>query len=106
MIGQGLTDKQYKILVVLCHGNGKSEDGKLIPCDLDELLERIAYKTTKAAMQFSIRALIGHRLLTKGLEKRRGASRVTYTPSRTALQMMGYCDPSFIEEIDLSSLDI
>lgn len=105
-MGQGLTDKQYKILIVLCHGNGKDENGKLIPCDLDELLERVAYKTTKASMQFSIRALIGRELISKGSEKRRGASRVTYIPSRTAMQMMGYRDPSYLEDSLLLDIDI
>jgi len=103
---RGLTDKQYKILTVLCHGNGKDENGKLIPCDLDELLERIAYHTTKASMQFSIRALVNHRLLTKDHEKRRGARRTILIPSRVAMQMMGYHDPSYIEDMELSHLDI
>lgn len=106
MPGQVLTDKQYKVLTVLCHGNGRDENNKLIPCDLDELLERVAYRTTKESMQFSIRALVSRRLISKGSEKRRGAQRVVYIPSRVALQMLGYHDPSYIEELDLSDIDI
>lgn len=101
-----LTNKQYKILIVLCHGNGKDERGNLIPCDLDELLERIAYDTTKPSMQFSIRALIKRGLLTKGSETRRGAKRVTYIPTRLAMQIMGYHDPSWIEDMTLSDIDL
>ena len=101
----GLTDKQYKILTVICHGN-KELDGTWSPVDMDELLERVAYETTKQSMQFSIRALISRKLIEKGTEKRRGASRVTYIPTRTAKLMMGYHDPHFVEDRDLSHLDI
>ena len=101
-----LTTKQYKILTVLCHGNGKDENGKFIPCDLDELLERVAYDVTKPAMQFSIRALINRGLIEKGSETRRGAKRVTYIPSRQCMQMMGYHDPSWLEDMDLSDIDV
>ncbi len=46
-------------------------------CDLDELLDRISYKTTKQSMQFSIRSLIkGGLIEKKGTETRRGRSRV------------------------------
>lgn len=101
-----LTNKQYKILTVLCHGNGKDEEGKLIPCDLDQLLERVAYETTKASMQFSIRALIKRGMLKKDTEARRGAKRVIYIPTRAAMQVMGFRDPSWIEHEDVSHLDI
>lgn len=108
----GFTDKQYKILIVLCHGNGKDENGKFVPCDIDELLERLAYRTTKQSMQFSIRALVKHRLIVKDKEKRRGAKRVILVPTTTAMKIMGYYDPSYLEgaedseELDLSHLDI
>lgn len=101
-----LTDKQYKILTVLCHGNGKDDEGTLIPCDMDELLERVAYRTSKCSMQFSVRALVKRKLLTKGSELRRGARRVTFIPTRICMQIMGFNDPSWIEDADLSHLDI
>lgn len=103
---QLLTNKQYKILTVLCHGNGKDKDGNHIPCDLDELLERVAYKTTKDSMQFSIRALVKRGLITKGKEYRRGANRVVYIPSRLAMQTMGYGDPSWIQDMDFEDIDL
>ena len=101
----GLTEKQYKILTVICDGN-KELDGTWTPVDLDELLERVAYRTTKQSMQFSIRALISRKMIEKGTDKRRGSIRVTYIPTRVAKQMMGYHDPHFVEDHDLSHLDI
>lgn len=101
-----LTNKQYKILTVLCHGNGKDDNGVLIPCDLDQLLERVAYDTTKASMQFSIRALIKRGMIKKDTEARRGAKRVIYIPTRVAMQVMGYRDPSWIQDEAVDYLDI
>lgn len=93
-----LTDKQYKILTVLCHGNGNDEEGKLVPCDAEELLERLAYRTSKDSMQFSIRALIKRGLLVKDFVNRRGARRVLYVPTKKAMQVMGYYKPSYVGE--------
>lgn len=67
-----LTDKQLEVLRVIAEAN---TDGTL--ADLDEVIERVSYKPTKQAIQFSIRALIGHELIEKrGAEKRRGRNRV------------------------------
>ena len=102
-----VTDKQRKILIVICDGNGKDEQGNFVPVDLDELLDRIAYRTTKSSMQFSIRALLRRGLITKELCTRRGARRVCFIPSKRCRQIMGYYnDPSYIEELDLSHIDI
>lgn len=66
-----LTTKQIELLRVIGAGN---EDGSAT--DLDEILERVRYETTKQSLQFSIRALIGHGLIEKkGVEKRRGRQR-------------------------------
>lgn len=66
-----LTAKQIELLRVIATGNGPGE-----PCDLDEILERVRYETTKASLQFSIRALIKHSLIEKkDVEKRRGRQR-------------------------------
>lgn len=66
-----LTAKQIELLRVIGAGNGPNN-----PCDLDEILERVRYETTKASLQFSIRALVGHGLIEKlPLEKRRGSQR-------------------------------
>lgn len=68
-----LTDKQLAIMQVIVN---KNEDGSCT--DLDQILERLSYKTSKASLQFSIRALAAHGLIRKEpeWEKRRGRKRV------------------------------
>lgn len=69
-----LTIKQIALLKVIHSGNA---DGSNV--DLDEILERLDYDTTKQSLQFSLRALIARGLLTKaGTEKRRNRVRVTF----------------------------
>jgi len=102
----GMTDKQYKILIVICEGNKNLEGKWDSPVDIDELLDRVAYRTSKQSMQFSVRALATRGLIVKGKDKRRGALRVTFTPTKLAKQMMGYHDPSFVVDADLSFLEL
>lgn len=67
-----LTGKQQEVLLVIASGN---PDGS--PADLDQVIERVSYKPTKAAIQFTIRALVGHGLIQKvGSEVRRDRMRV------------------------------
>lgn len=101
-----LTDKQYKLMTVICEGN-KDIHGKWeSPVDLDELLERLAYRTSKESLQFSIRALINKGMITKGHVHRRGANRTVLIPTSIGKHTMGYIDPHFIEEEDFSYLDL
>jgi hypothetical protein len=101
-LATNLTTKQYKIMVVLCDGNGLDENGNFIPADLDQLLERVSYKTGKDSMQFSIKALIRHGYVKKGYEKRRNARRVVYTPTKSGKQITGYAPVSYVTpDIDL-----
>lgn len=66
-----LTTKQIELIRVIGAGN---DDGTAT--DLDEILERVRYETTKQSIQFSIRALVAHGLIEKkGVEKRRGRQR-------------------------------
>ena len=66
-----LTTKQIELIRVISEGN---PDGS--PVDMDQILERLAYKPTKESLQFSIRALVAHGLIEKlPGEKRRGRSR-------------------------------
>lgn len=59
--------------------------------DLDQLLERLDYKTSKESLQFSLRALIGHGLIRKGeRELRRDRVRQTIVP--TGLGKMVYTE--------------
>jgi hypothetical protein len=65
-----LTNKQHAIMRVVV---AKNPDGS--PVDLDQILERLEYRTTKQSLQFSLRALIAHGLIAKaGAENRRGRS--------------------------------
>jgi len=74
-----LTVKQIELLSVINAGN---PDGSV--CDLDQVIERINYETTKASIQFSIRALVKHGLIEKkGKEKRRGRLRVLISITAT-----------------------
>lgn len=67
-----LTAKQQEVLLVAAARNA---DGS--PVDLDQIIERVSYKPTKAAIQFTIRALIAHGLIQKvGNEVRRDRMRV------------------------------
>jgi hypothetical protein len=59
----------------------RNKDGS--PTDLDQILERLNYETSKASLQFSIRSLILHGLIKKDpeWEKRRGRKRVIIAPT-------------------------
>lgn len=83
-------------MVVICEGNGKDEQGVFVPVDLDQLLERVAYKTCKESMQFSIKALIRHGYVKKEYEKRRNAKRVIYIPTKSGKQITGYAPVSYV----------
>jgi len=83
-----LTQKQLTIMTVVVAGDGKDAAGNLIPVDMDQLLERIDYKTTKESMQFSIRALIKNGFIYKGgFQTRRGRTRVVFFPTELGKQM-------------------
>jgi hypothetical protein len=71
-----LTKNQYEFLKLVKAGNPEG-DGLV---DLDQLLERLSWQPTKAAIHFSIRALVRRRLLEKqeGLVLRRGRLRVVF----------------------------
>lgn len=87
-----LSEKQIDILKIITAAN---PDG--VPVDLDQLIERVAHKPTKAAIQFSIRALIAHGLIEKaGSEKRRGRNRVML--KSTALGMHFAAGPQPVPE--------
>lgn len=76
-----LTPKQIALLDIIVKGNGLF-DGRFVPCDLDQIIERVDYKPTKEAIQFSIRNLIGKGLIQKaGTENRRDRRRVLISPT-------------------------
>jgi predicted transcriptional regulator len=72
-----LTPHQRNVLEIIFRGN---QNGSFV--DLDQILDRVERRTTKAAMQFVIRALIKKDLIIKhSREIRRGKSRMVYSPS-------------------------
>lgn len=76
-----LTEKQIEQLRVICPGNSDGTD-----LDIDEILERLSYRTTKNSFQFSLRALINKGLVVKGARAvRRGRERQTITPTPLGL---------------------
>jgi hypothetical protein len=95
-----LTTKQRQIMILICHGNGTDEEGKFSPIDIDELRERLVYEPSKQSLQFSIRALVTRKLITKDYEKRRGARRAVYHPTKLGKQSIGHIDKSFVASLD------
>ena len=58
--------------------------------DLDQLLERLPYATTKESLQFSLRALERHALIDRSFaEHRRGRLRRLVAPTETGRQLHG-----------------
>lgn len=83
-MSETLSKKQRQILDVLIRGN---PDGSWV--DLDQLLERLPYKTTKPSIQYSIRILIRKGMLErKSIELRRGHYRRLLAPTMKAYQRM------------------
>ena len=59
-----LTDKQQKILLTVA---GYFPEGKYkYPLDIDQIVDALPYRTTKASFHFSLRALIAHGLVERG----------------------------------------
>jgi predicted transcriptional regulator len=75
-----LTDKQIALIDTIMKGN---PDGTWL--DLDQVLERLPYTTTKDSLQFSLRILIGKGLIEKkARESRRGQQRRILAPTTLA----------------------
>jgi repressor of nif and glnA expression len=81
-----LTSKQRSIMKVIIAAN-PDETG----VDIDQLLERLDYTTTKASIQFSLRALIGHGLIRKNetRELRRDRLHTILVPTTFGKQVYG-----------------
>jgi predicted transcriptional regulator len=79
-----MTSKQFQIMTTILKGN---DDGSFL--DLDQVIQKLSYKTTKQSLQFSIRALIRKGLVTKQeQEKRRGRSRAIVSPTKNGYIIM------------------
>lgn len=80
-----LTQKQIELLRVI---GARNPDGGAV--DLDQILERLTYETTKQSLQFSVRALIAHNLIQKDApEKRRGRTRTVISLTEQGELMNG-----------------
>lgn len=74
-----LTTKQRAIMTVIIAGN---PDGSF--ADIDEILDRLSYETTKQSLQFSLRALAAKGCIQKmPTEIRRKRSRVVYSATES-----------------------
>ena len=79
-----LSKKQRQILNVIITGN---PDGSWF--DLDQLLERLPYETSKASIQHSIRILIQKGMMErKELQRRRGSDRRLLAPTMKAYNLL------------------
>ena len=95
-----LTKKQRQIMEVIIKGNRCDEPANFSWVDMDQLLERLPYDTTKDSMHFSIRALVKRGLVEKGpTELRRGRKRRTFVPTSLALDSLT-ASPKAEPEID------
>lgn len=79
-----VTKKQIALITVI----GATNDDGGFP-DIDQILEKLPYVTTKQSLQFSLRALIKNGFAEKrGLELRRGQSRVVLSLTKEGYRMM------------------
>lgn len=93
-----LTPKQLEVLMVIAKKNPDGSD-----VDLDELLERIPYETTKASMQFTIRAMVEGGCITKtGRAARRGRKRTTLQATAEGAAAVGF---SVVAPRDVAELE-
>lgn len=72
-----LTDHQRNVLEIIFRGN---PDGTFV--DIDQILERVARRTSKPSLQFTLRSLIEKHLVMKQIrERRRSRCRTVYSPT-------------------------
>lgn len=100
-----LTRKQFTILDIIVQGNEGGTDPLDHLVDLDQVIERIPYETTKAAIQFSIRSMVESKFIEKhARQKRRGANRILFSATDVGLYRMKpesfTSAPTFISDFD------
>lgn len=98
-----LSKKQTQIMQTLCAGNTDDSGAIISWLDMDQLLERLPYRTTKASMSFSIRYLIGKEMLVKGRrELRRTKVRNVIIPTNLGFSLINKTRPlGFYEDDDI-----
>lgn len=100
-----LTRKQFTILDIVVQGNEAGANPLDRFVDLDQVIERIPYDTTKAAIQFSIRSMVESKFIEKhAKQKRRGANRILFSATEIGLYRMKpesfSSAPSFVSDFD------
>lgn len=100
-----LTRKQFTILDIIVQGNEAGVNPLDRFVDLDQVIERIPYEVTKAAIQFSIRSMVEAKFIEKhAKQKRRGANRILFAATEVGLYRMKpesfTSAPSFISDFD------
>lgn len=98
-----LTSIQWDVLMMVSKGDGETDDGKIIPIDLDQIVERRAIPGTKQSTQFVIRNLIEKGLIAKaGVELRRDRQRRLFLTTELGERManpnesnVGFVDTSY-----------
>jgi len=90
-----ITPYMREVLRVVIRANA---DGSF--CDLDQIIDRVGYHTTKQSIQFTIRAMIAKGLIIKkGREKRRGRSRVVIAATQLGYQVFNGVQPEQKNEL-------
>lgn len=84
-----ISEKQRHILKAIVKGN-RSEEGEVLSwLDMDQLLEKIPYETSKDSMQFSLRHLIKRGYVVNGVpEIRRERKRRVLMPTEAAVSLI------------------
>jgi len=78
-----VTKKQYLLINVIGTTN---DDGDFL--DIDQILDKLPYETSKQSLQFSIRALVKNGFAEKrGLEERRGQSRIVISLTKEGYRL-------------------
>ena len=96
-----MTEKQKKIMTVVCAGN-QDKNGAIVSwADVDQIIERLDYDVTKAAFAFSIRYLCEKGLCEKGArELRRTKRRSVIVPTHLGFSLMNRAAPAGFQESD------
>lgn len=89
-----VTRKQRQIMEPILKGNVNPDGITVEWLDMDQLLERIPYETSKQSLQFSIRFLIKKGFVEKGeTEVRRGRKRRILKPTNYAFDRLTTIKP-------------
>ena len=97
-----LTKKQKMIMETLSAGNVDASGALVSWLDMDQLLERLPYRTTKASMNFSVRYLAQKEMISKTYETRREKRRAVFIPTQFGFSLVNSVKPAgFYEDDDI-----